>query len=302
MSSNQKYVPEVRYLNQVNNITLTGLDTKEMDALMLLLQRSRVTDGAEITMTKKEFADAIHYNTNNSQQLLDAITTIQLRMLRNFTLIYEDEKERSVFNLLSYFKISKKEDLIKIKVSDDLNKFLKNFGQSRFTEFYLLQFLSLKSVYSKKLFPYLAQFKSTGKYTVLLTDFKKYMDVPKNYRMGNIDQRILKPVVKELSEYFKKLKYIKNKRKGHGNAIYSLTFTFASQPSLESQRESIKAIEIIPLEDLDIRAQEIGSKTDYNNLVKSYDAYIALATDRFSRDKLKFDKSKVIKLNSKKFR
>ena len=70
------------------------------------------------------------------------------------------------------------------------------------------------------------QYRSTGYYVVRIEDFRERMDIPDNYQMGNIDQKVLQPALRELQNYFNDLKVKKIKAK-KGNKIAKLEFTFS---------------------------------------------------------------------------
>jgi len=62
---------------------------------------------------------------------------------------------------------------------------------------------------------------------VRIEDFKERMDIPESYRqMGQIDQKVLQPALRELQNYFSDLKVAKIKAK-KGNKIAKLEFTFS---------------------------------------------------------------------------
>ncbi|HEI2155207.1 TPA: replication initiation protein, partial [Staphylococcus aureus] len=68
-------------------------------------------------------------------------------------------------------------------------------------------------------------YRSTGYYVVSIEDFRELLDIPEYYQMGNIDQKVLKPAMKELHNYFENLEVTKIKAK-KGNKIAKLEFTF----------------------------------------------------------------------------
>ncbi|MDH5042489.1 replication initiation protein, partial [Enterococcus faecalis] len=59
----------------------------------------------------------------------------------------------------------------------------------------------------------------------LIVDLKLCNRTPEYYQMGNIDQKVLKPAMKELHNYFENLEVTKIKAK-KGNKIAKLEFTF----------------------------------------------------------------------------
>ena len=82
------------------------------------------------------------------------------------------------------------------------------------------------------------QFRSTGFWSVNLDEFKRLMDIPVNYRMCDIDVKVLKPIQKELKEkYGLKIQKTYN-TKGRGRpAVSGFIFTFLKE-ELQSKKEN----------------------------------------------------------------
>ena len=90
----------------------------------------------------------------------------------------------------------------------------------------LFEFATLKSVYSKTVYRFLKQYRKTGFWKVSLEDFKSLLSIPESYQASNIDNRVLKPVMKELPSIFKGLKVHKIKSRRRGNQLLGYEFTF----------------------------------------------------------------------------
>jgi plasmid replication initiation protein len=128
--------------------------------------------------------------------------------------------------LFTGFEINKTEKFVAVSVNPDL-EYVINGLTAEFSRFELSAFTSIRSTYSKTLFRLLMQFRSTGFYTVSINEFRDLMDIPDSYRqMGQIDQKVLQPALKELQNYFNDLKIKKVKAK-KGNKIVKLEFTFS---------------------------------------------------------------------------
>ena len=100
---------------------------------------------------------------------------------------------------------------------------------ANFTRFELAEFVSLKSSYSKGLYRLLKQFRTTGYYEVPIEDFRRLLDVPKSYRMSDINKTILTPALTELSDIFPELQCEKIKRAvagSRGVSVVKLIFSF----------------------------------------------------------------------------
>ena len=133
-----------------------------------------------------------------------------------------------------------------------------------FTAFELAEFISLDSKYTKTLYRLLKQFRSTGKAYFEWSEFLKIMNIPESYRQIDIDQRILKPALKELTELtifdqirvpFKNLAYEKEKQKGtrgRGGKVIGITFTFKPE-NIDMQKLAKESEKIETKEDKYLR-------------------------------------------------
>lgn len=57
----------------------------------------------------------------------------------------------------------------------------------------------------------LKQWRTVGKKEFSINEFKTLMDMPKSYKSSEIDRAVIKPILKELSQYFMGLKVKKIK-------------------------------------------------------------------------------------------
>lgn len=129
-------------------------------------------------------------------------------------------------------------------IDTDLNVILKisSAAQSVFnqlktwTRFAVGNLAALHTTYSKRLFIYLKQWRTVGKVSFKVDDFRDKMDVPKSYRPGSIDQKILEPALEDLAPYFRQLRvkkiYTKAKR---GRKLSGYVFTF--KPETKTQQD-----------------------------------------------------------------
>ena len=140
---------------------------------------------------------------------------------------------------------------IDLEVNQNFEYLIKELT-SNFTTFELLEFINLSGKYTKTLYRLLKQYRSTGIMKMKWNEFLSIMDIPKNYKHYNLDQRILKPAIKELTSpknlfdtkrvAFQNLQYEKIKEKGFGcrgkgGKVVGIQFTFEPE-----KQESQKAI------------------------------------------------------------
>ena len=99
------------------------------------------------------------------------------------------------------------------------------------TRFSLSTLTSLHTVYSKRLFIYLKQWRTVGKVSFSIEEFRDIFDVPKSYKPGSIDQKILQPAMEDLAPYFYQLRLEKTYAKGRrGRKLGGYIFTFRPEP------------------------------------------------------------------------
>ena len=144
------------------------------------------------------------------------------------------------FNLFNSYEVLGSEKKIIIQVSKKfeylLNKLIGNY-----TKFDLIEFVSLKSIYSKNLFKLLKQWESKREKLYNLEEFKKILNVP-NYTTTDFNRRVLKPIMEELPQYFSNLKLEKIKT---GKKVTSLKFTWNRKPK---EAIDIKEAEVVEIE------------------------------------------------------
>lgn len=151
---------------------------------------------------------------------------------------WETEDEIVRFVLFTEYTIDKKNKTVKVGVNKKYSWVLNAITDGLFTRFELEEFVRLKSSYTKEFYRRMKQFRSTGFWSVNLDEFKRLMDIPVNYRMCDIDIKVLKPIQKELKEkYGLKIQKTYN-AKGRGRpAVSGFIFTFLKE---EPQSREIK--------------------------------------------------------------
>ena len=154
-----------------------------------------------------------------------------------FSLTYREETENVIrkFILFTKVEIYKDKEYVAIGVNPDLEHIL-NSITNNFTKFELKEMTHLKSTYSKHMFRILKQYKHTGYVKIKIDDFRERLDIPNSYRMTNINQKVLAPIIKELGFIFNNLNINKIKAK-KGRKIEWLEFTFDAEKRIHSKRQ-----------------------------------------------------------------
>lgn len=117
-------------------------------------------------------------------------------------------------------------------------------GLDRWTRFSLIQYAQIHSIYSKKIFRLLKQFRTTGYRYFPYENFKTIIGAPKSYQTWHIYQRIIEPAMEDLAPYFQNLSVIKIYKKGErGRKIAGYTFTWRKETKSKRDLRSNELLE-----------------------------------------------------------
>ncbi|MCE2553606.1 RepB family plasmid replication initiator protein [Enterococcus faecalis] len=213
----------VKYQNELNLVPLKNFNAKQMDLFFALCARMKDKGVENIRFSFEELKELSDYKMTATKAFVADLEKLYKDML-NLSYRTENDDEIEYFVLFNGFKIDKKQKFVEVRVNQDLD-YIINGLTTEFSRFELSAFTSIRSTYAKTLFRLLMQYRSTGYYVVSIEDFRELLDIPEYYQMGNIDQKVLKPAMKELHNYFENLEVTKIKAK-KGNKIAKLEFTF----------------------------------------------------------------------------
>ncbi|WP_332933412.1 replication initiation protein [Campylobacter coli] len=258
----------VKYHNDFNKIKLPSFTEIEQDLLCGLMVKLKEEKG-KVTFYPWDLRNILKSSYDNNS-LMEFASSLKRKFFKaDFTVIEKTtrgEKEveaHKTINLFTEFAIyvyasSKDLESIEIQVNPRF-EYILNQLTANFTAFELSEFVSLSGKYTKTLYRLLKQFRTTGKAYFEWDKFCNTMDIPENYRQIDIDQRILKPAIKELSKArnlfdqvrvpFENLAYEKEKTKGRGRGgkVSGITFTFKPEniqmQKLEKESQKIMSEE-----------------------------------------------------------
>lgn len=222
----------VKYKNDLNSIPMRKFNSKEMDLFFSICAEMKNKSTNLIRFYFEDLKNLSNYKITATEHFIKDLDNVYTKMLG---LNYREESDEKLkrFVLFTDFEIDKHEKYVEISVNPKL-EYILNQLTNEFTQFELQEFTSLSSSYSKTMYRLLKQFKSTGFYTVAMDEFRILLDIPNSYRMGNIDQQVLKPIKKELSEYFDPF-LIKKVKAKKGNKIDRLEFVFQEKKNEASE-------------------------------------------------------------------
>lgn len=249
----------IKYHNDLNRVKIPLLSEQEHNFFMLILNSVKDAieknemgkDGLHVSLhldvlknffsknlTYQEFDNIVNAFKNkifksDFKMLIkegDLIGTMYVHLFEYFTVWHRSDAgfigfERVDIGISPYFSY----------LVDELN--------ANFTRFELAEFLEIRGQYTKTLYRLLKQFRNTGKmitFSNRWNDFCEIMGIPKDYLPHHIDQRVLKPAIKELSfkrdnPIFKNLTYKKIKDFKQKGKIVGIEFYFTPQKIKEAE-------------------------------------------------------------------
>ena len=233
----------VKYSNELHELKFNSLNEAQQNVFFTLLQQFRKASGdtLELDFNKLFELAQISQGTNYRKEILDKLSRLQEFKFRYQINDLGDLRQDVIFPSI---ETDSKNKILKIRVSQGFKERYINSPLKGWTRYELAEFVNLSGTYTKTIYRYLKQFKSSGRWRIRYDDFKELLGVPEKYRASEIDKWILKPAIKELSAErnlfdmrrtpFEKLVVIKHKK---GREIEALEFCFMPQPVSELEKD-----------------------------------------------------------------
>ena len=223
----------VKVHNNLIDLPLRRFNSSEIDIFTALCYKCNEKDTHEVILPFSEIRELAHYKNKNEEQFISAIKTMNEKLMSlHFTI--GNERNFTQFVLFPTFTVSSDAETLTVKVHEDFAYLLNNL--SNYTSIELQESTALKSSYSKGIYKKLRQFRNTDKpfWKVKLDDFREHLDIPSSYTLSDINKRVLKPAIEELSPYFQGLNlepYFDKKKGQRGRPkVAGYIFTFKAEP------------------------------------------------------------------------
>ncbi|MGL5621640.1 replication initiation protein [Cetobacterium sp.] len=276
----------IKYHNDINKLKLGNFTENETDIFFSLLFKAKETKEDIIIMSFLELKALANGDTHNDRFLRNILSLNGKLKSMNQTV----EIEKGVYLTFSLFGdilTDSNRKIIEIPINPRFRYLINNI-MDNFTVIDLKQLVSLKGNYAKVLYRLLKQFEATKLYTVKLEDFRDLMGVPNTYAMFTIRQKVLKPCMEQLGQYFEglileeikvgrnvsSLKFIWNKKEKRKIKV-SKSKTFLGEEDYQKHLEKQQQNDTESLEELkDERVTITKKKYEklYSQYLEKYDA------------------------------
>ncbi len=245
------------YHNNANKVNLGKLSEREANLLFAIFQKLKDQGNTLIRFEPQDLKRMIMVKSNLTNRqllqvlknLLDNISGANFWIIREHVEngeVYEDHTSYMLFKQfeIRIHKPTQTIEYLDVQLNDSYQYLLNNLGMGgQYTSFKLLEFQRVRGKYAKTLYRLLKQYKSTGILSVEWGQFRELLDIPKDYKMENIDQKVLTPALKELHKIypFEHLSYKKERRNSHDRRkVTHIDFYFEQLPQGETKKQKQK--------------------------------------------------------------
>ena len=292
----------VKYSNELHELKFNSMSEAQQNIFFTLLQQLRNSSDYTLELDFNKVFELAQIADNNSyrKEILDKLSKLQ-----EFKFRYETNNKGDLAQEVIFPKIETDSEnkVLKIKVSEDFKDRYINSPLKGWTRYELAEFVNLSGTYTKTIYRYLKQFRSSGRWRIRYDDFKELLGIPESYRATNIDQQILKPAIKELSAErnlfdmrrtpFQKLSVRKFKK---GREIETLEFTFMPQPVSELEKDEKENERNLATIARDIQREE-RLRSLKQNKIDELKAYLFQSVRVKNPNTQEYDTLKIIELN-----
>lgn len=245
---NDKEMPKVKYDNKLNLTNLNHFNKIEMDIFMSIISYFSENKTNKITYDFLEIKNRSKLHQYNNQRFIEFIRSTRDKLMNTF-FFYSDENIEATGVLFTTFIMPKNGTTLEITINENFYRFFSDIPSGiSFTEFELVNFLTLSSKYSQTLFRFLLQ-NYKGYWTVDIAEFREKLGFPKSYPVGVIIQR-LQNICDDINRtaIIDDLTFTtKQNKKKRGTPIESITFYYkiireekiAKSPSTSTNNDSI---------------------------------------------------------------
>ena len=292
----------VKYSNELHELKFNSLNEAQQNVFFTLLQQFRKASGdtLELDFNKLFELAQISQGTNYRKEILDKLGRLQEFKFRYQINELGDLRQDVIFPSI---ETDSKNKVLRIRVSQGFKDRYISSPIKGWTRYELAEFVGLSGTYTKTIYRYLKQFKSSGRWRIRYDDFKELLGVPEKYRASEIDKWILKPAIKELSAErnlfdmrrtpFEKLVVIKHKK---GREIEALEFCFMPQPVSELEKDEKENERNLATIARDIQREE-RLRSLKQNKIDELKAYLFQSVRVKNPHTQEYDTLKIIELN-----
>lgn len=195
----------IKYHNDINKIKLGSFTDNETDIFFGILLKTKETKDNILNLSFTELKRLIDVKHRNNDRFIENVRSLNIKLKSLIQEIELPNGDFKVFSLFDDITTSPSRNQVEIEINKNFRYLIEGL-MANYTEIDLKQLVSLKGNYPKILYRLLKQFETSKLYIVKIDDFRELMGIPETYAMFNIRQKVLKPCMEQLEQYFQGLK------------------------------------------------------------------------------------------------
>lgn len=226
----------VKYNNYLNELKLKQFTNTELDFFMVLCAKMKNLNVQKVTFTFDEIKKLANYSITSKERFIKEIMKMNSKLM-SIECTLQNKNKTFQFVLFPIFEIDSENNTLTVSVNEQF-KFILNDLVSNFTRFELCEFVNLSSKYSKQLYRFLKQYRTTGVFIVTdIESFKEQLTCPSSYSNKELMRTCITPAIEEIKEknLFKNLTCTPQRAKKRGSPVIGYVFEF------EPENTKIKA-------------------------------------------------------------
>lgn len=212
----------IKYNNDLNGVSFGKFKEKELDLFFSICFKAKEQGTNIIKIDFSELRSLSSYQNRSIKRFVEDLDNTYTKMLSLNITVKHSELSFTKFNLFNEYTVNAEERNITIQVNEKFSYILNNLLKN-YTKFDLIDFVSLRSSYSKNMFKILKQWENKNIKEFSLDELRDLLDIPVKYDASKINEKILKPIKKELSIFFLNLDILPIKK---GRTIIGYTFVW----------------------------------------------------------------------------
>lgn len=247
----------VRYSNKLHTVSLAGMTTKERSLFFSFCYLLKEKNTQELCFSFSDLRKLSQYSSTSVPGFVNILRSTYKKLI-NLTYFEETGDKIVEFVLFTKYEIDKNKKIITLRLNEEFN-FILNQLNNNYTEHELLEYSSLKSDYSQLTYAFLKKWEGSKKIEIAIDDFRAMLGIPTSYDTANFNRLVLKPILKELPQYFMgfEIEKIKTARK-----VTHLKFIWKAKK--ERIKEEIEEAEIVNISE---KLNSIVEKTRKNRFL-----------------------------------
>lgn len=217
----------VKYQPELNTIPLRKFSPTEMNLFFSIVSRMRDKGDQTVRFSFDQLKELSNYKPTANRRFIDDIKrTYDHLMDLRFGSQSKSGLSFERFVMFTKFKINGDVDepYVDVEIYKDALPLLNNLES--WVRYALIEFRDLKSSYAKTMFRLLKGYRTTGYAYFSKADFDELLDIPKTYRQGDINKKVIKPIKEELTPLFRGLTVRKKYGKGRGKPVIGYSFAW----------------------------------------------------------------------------